>query len=203
MARVREVSKSNTESSVKAKRLGRGVSARLKALDLGMIQTLYGFGLIDEQISAALGVPARTLTYWRKNEDFSAAVRAGKEIADSRVERSLYERAMGYSHLDTDIRVVRGEVVKTEFIKNYPPDTAACIFWLKNRRPDLWREKHELAVHGDNAQIMVVMDSRAIDAVVGILSNEQRPVEIGHDGSGVCIPDSGQCCVEAVDGESG
>jgi hypothetical protein len=28
-----------------------------------------------------------------------------------------------------------------ETMRHYPPDTTACIFWLKNRRPDLWRDK--------------------------------------------------------------
>ena len=37
------------------------------------------------------------------------------------------------------------KIVKTPIRKRYPPDVVACIFWLKNRRPDIWRDKREEA----------------------------------------------------------
>jgi hypothetical protein len=30
------------------------------------------------------------------------------------------------------------------YVEHIPPDVTACIFWLKNRRPDLWRDTHQL-----------------------------------------------------------
>lgn len=33
--------------------------------------------------------------------------------------------------------------------KEVPPDVTAQIFWLKNRRPDLWRDKQDLNVEGN------------------------------------------------------
>jgi hypothetical protein len=38
-----------------------------------------------------------------------------------------------------------GVVTQVKYRQHVPPDTTACIFWLKNRRPDLWRDRHEIA----------------------------------------------------------
>ena len=37
------------------------------------------------------------------------------------------------------------------YTERYPPDTTAAIFWLKNRRPDLWRDKHRIEHSGQVA----------------------------------------------------
>ena len=34
--------------------------------------------------------------------------------------------------------------------KQVAPDTAAAIFWLKNRQPDIWRDKKEMVVEENN-----------------------------------------------------
>ena len=60
----------------------------------------------------------------------------------------LFHRATGYEHPEDDIKSVNGEIVITPTVKHYPPDTTAAIFWLKNRRPDLWRDKVESALTG-------------------------------------------------------
>ena len=75
------------------------------------------------------------------------SLKVGKDIPDQNVERSLYQRAIGYSHPDVDIRVVDGDVVQTEIVKHYPPDTTAAIFWLKNRKPKDWRDKQEVELN--------------------------------------------------------
>ena len=58
----------------------------------------------------------------------------------------LYERAMGYQTEDIDVRVINGEIIQTPIVKNYPPDTTAAIFWLKNRNPHEWRDKKTVEV---------------------------------------------------------
>jgi hypothetical protein len=47
---------------------------------------------------------------------------------------------------------VHGEIVMTPTVKRYPPDTAAAIFWLKNRQRAKWRDKieHDHGVQPDN-----------------------------------------------------
>ena len=105
---------------------------------------LCALGATDIEIADFFGVDARTLYRWKgEYPEFCQSLKISKEIADERVERSLFARANGYEHDEVDIRVIAGEVVQTPIRKFYPPDTTACIFWLKNRRPDLWRDKIE------------------------------------------------------------
>lgn len=112
-------------------------------------QKLCRLGATDVEIADFIGVDVRTLYRWKgENEAFCQALKAGKDVADERVERSLFARANGYEHDEVDIRVVNGEVVQTQIRKFYPPDTTACIFWLKNRKPAGWREKIENVVMG-------------------------------------------------------
>lgn len=106
-------------------------------------------GATDMELADALGVSVRTINYWRaKKPEFAAAMKAGKDVADERVVRSLFSRATGYECDEVDIRVVNGEVVKTPIRKIYPPDSTAMIFWLKNRKPKEWRDKIEQELTG-------------------------------------------------------
>jgi hypothetical protein len=34
--------------------------------------------------------------------------------------------------------------VYAHYVEHVPPEVTAGIFWLKNRRPDLWRDTHQL-----------------------------------------------------------
>ena len=102
-------------------------------------------GLTDKEMADVFGVSEVTLNAWKKRHPpFLKSLKAGKDMADAKVAQSLYKRALGYSHKDTDIKMYEGKVIKTEIIKQYPPDTTAGIFWLKNRQPDKWREKSEV-----------------------------------------------------------
>ena len=75
------------------------------------------------------------------NPEFSDAIQSGKDSADAKVAQSLYHRAKGYKTTETDVKVIDGQIVLTELQKNYPPDPASMIFWLRNRQPKLWRNK--------------------------------------------------------------
>lgn len=105
----------------------------------------------DIEIADFFGVDVRTIYRWKEaHEEFCQSLKTGKEIADERVERSLFARATGYEHDEVDIRVINGEVVQTPIRKYYPPDTTAGIFWLKNRRKDQWREIKAVELTGAN-----------------------------------------------------
>ncbi len=105
---------------------------------------LFAAGKTDAEAAQELEVNPVTLHRWRKKYDsFCKTTKEVKAKADERVIKSLYERALGYSHEDVDIRVVEGKIVKTKLIKHYPPSEVACIFWLKNRQPDLWKDRTE------------------------------------------------------------
>ena len=109
-----------------------------------LVEVAASQGLIDKEIYEMLGISKRTFQCYQKRHPlFSESLKKGKEIADSDVVRSLYQRACGYSHPDVHISQFEGSVIKTPIIKHYPPDTTACIFWLKNRQKERWRDKYD------------------------------------------------------------
>ena len=108
-------------------------------------------GAINSDLAAEFDVGIETIRRWAtKYPEFKAAITAAKEIADTRVERSLYERATGYTFESEKIFCNKeGLVTKVPYMEHVPPDTTAQIFWLKNRKPKEWRDKRELEVTGD------------------------------------------------------
>ena len=62
------------------------------------------------------------------------------------LERSLYERANGYSYDAVKIFMPTGakKPVYAPYVEHVPPDVTACIFWLKNRDPQHWRDSQQL-----------------------------------------------------------
>lgn len=111
---------------------------------------LCELGATDVDLAEFFSVSVSTLNLWKLQHDkFSESLKLGKEPADERVKQSLYHRACGYSHPEDDIRVVNGELVITPTVKHYPPDTTACIFWMKNRDKENWRASPEDAPSGD------------------------------------------------------
>lgn len=133
----------------------KGRPSKKDGIDLCMLTKLAEMGLTIEQIAEVLNINADSLYTYQKDPIFSEAIKKGKEISDNRVKRSLFERATGYSHPDVDIRVCDHEIVKTPIIKHYPPDTAAAIFWLKNRLPDEWKDKHEYVGKDDGPLVVI------------------------------------------------
>ena len=106
-------------------------------------------GLTDEQIAVNIGIGYSTLQAWKsKYQDIQDTLKKGKEVIDRQVENALLKRALGYEYTETTREAVKdaasGEVkmrVTKEVVKQVIPDTTAQIFWLKNRRPDKWRDK--------------------------------------------------------------
>lgn len=84
-------------------------------------------GLTDEQIAHNCGISTTTLYNWKnKHVEIFEALKKGKEVVDYQVENALLKKAL-------------------------VGDTTAQIFWLKNRRPDKWRDKQETKIEaGDN-----------------------------------------------------
>lgn len=100
-------------------------------------------GATDEEIAKRLGISRDSFYQYKKEfSDFSDTLKETKEIVDAQVENALLKRALGYEYKEVTKKVVDGELKVTKVItKQVVPDTTAQIFWLKNRRPDKWREK--------------------------------------------------------------
>lgn len=122
----------------------------------------------DKEISDILEVTEKTLNLWKiEYPEFLQSLKRGKEEADSRVVKRLFDRAMGYEHRDTYITQYQGKIIKEDIIKHYPPDTTACIFWLKNRQPDKWRDVQDISHKVELPQIIEMSAEEYLKAVNG------------------------------------
>lgn len=104
-------------------------------------------GATDADLGRFFDVDERTINNWKEaHPEFLQSLKGGKEQADARVAQSLYRRALGWEH--EAVKIVADAKTGAEHIvsytQRYPPDTTAAIFWLKNRRPDLWRDRQAL-----------------------------------------------------------
>lgn len=98
-------------------------------------------GLTDEQIADKIGIGYSTLQTWKsKYQDIQDTLKKGKEVVDIEVENALLKRALGYRY---DEITLEDGIEKKRVTKEVVPDTTAQIFWLKNRRPDKWRDKQK------------------------------------------------------------
>lgn len=137
-------------------------------------------GLTDEQIAKSIGVSRSTLSEWKKkHETIREALSTGKEFADRMVENSLFKMTQGYTmnvkkafkvkkieYDDTGKKKVEKEELQyaeeTEYVS---PDIKAIMFWLKNRKPDIWREKivDKEGDEGGNTGVVVLTPTQVQD----------------------------------------
>lgn len=105
-------------------------------------------GLTDEQIAKQMNINVATLYRWKNDHcEICEALKKNKDVVDNMVENALLRNAMGeYKTVEErrynpDTRQFELVLVKRE---TRAPDTTAQIFWLKNRRPNKWRDKREV-----------------------------------------------------------
>lgn len=128
-----------------------GRPSKFKPEFIAQAEKLCKLGATDIELADFFEVDVRTLHRWKgEHTEFCHSLKAGKQEADDRVERSLFARANGYEHDEVDIRVIGQDVIQTPIRKFYPPDTTAAIFWLKNRRPEDWRDNSKVELTGAN-----------------------------------------------------
>jgi hypothetical protein len=107
-------------------------------------EKLCKLGATDKELADFFEVSEQTLNTWKKDHpEFLESLKKGKGLADAEVGERLFQRACGFSHPDVHISNYQGAITQTPIVKQHAPDTTACIFWLKNRRPDLWRDRME------------------------------------------------------------
>ena len=100
-------------------------------------------GLTDEDIAEKIGITVRTFYRWQKytvtnadgkiTQPIKEALKKGKELPDAKVEQSLLNKALS-------------------------GDVTAMIFWLKNRRPDKWRDKPEALSGEEREPVRIIFD---------------------------------------------
>jgi hypothetical protein len=117
---------------------------------------LCRLGATDKELADFFEVDESTINEWKEvYPQFSLSIKKGKEFADAEVADKLFKRATGYKHPDVDIKQHEGAIIITKLTKHYPPDTAAAIFWLKNRQKGKWRDKQDIEMNATLKSVTV------------------------------------------------
>lgn len=144
---------------------------------------LCAAGATDFELAEAFEVVARTIYRWKaEHPEFSQAIALGKGAPDDRVEASLYHKAIGYTFESEKVFQFQGQIFRAATVEHVPPDTTAATFWLKNRRPDQWRDRQSLEHTGpDGGPIKTedVSDMEAARRVAHLLTRALREPEKG------------------------
>lgn len=145
---------------------------------------LCRLGATDVEIRSFFRITIEEFNSWvEKNQEFRESLLAGREIADAEVANKFYQRACGYSHDDVHISAFQGEIIITPIVKHYPPDVNAGEFWLKNRRPDLWRDRVELTgKDGSELQKPDILEvARSISYLLVAAQHKQEEINSGNE----------------------
>lgn len=128
-------------------------------------------GLTEKQIAKNIGITQQTLDVWKnKYPSLAETLKKNREVADREVENALFRKACGYTakvirstkvkHVEYDAAGKKKkeweEIVPTEEEVHIPADTTAQIFWLKNRKPDAWRNKPEIVTENEGEETGVI-----------------------------------------------
>jgi Helix-turn-helix domain of resolvase len=128
-------------------------------------------GATRADLADRFGVSVNTVVAWQlEHQEFSDSCKQGRQAADERVEQSFYERAVGYTYDSEKLLVVQGEVVREPIKEHVPPDPRAAEFWLRNRRPDRWKDIKQL-------ETRVAEDDPLLAYLKSINGRVLRPVE--------------------------
>ncbi len=162
---------------------GRPSSFKTEYIDLAYNYTLLGAS--DKDLANFFDVAEQTINYWKNQfPEFSESLKKGKYEADSEIALSLYRRAKGCKVKEQQLvklkrvtyqdkkRIEDERVEIVEIEKELPPDTTSCIFWLKNRKPENWRDKvnTDLTTNGKDIKsepliIQVIDNSSQIESL--------------------------------------
>lgn len=131
--------------------------------NLKLIGRWYRNGATDEEVAEKLNISKTTLyKYVEEHSELFELRKRNKEIIDSEVEEALLKKSLGFTQIvkkafkvkhvkynENGKRVSEDEEVvqANEEVYIAPSDTA-MIFWLKNRQPELWKDKHEVEHSG-------------------------------------------------------
>ena len=136
---------------------GIGRPTKYKSKYDNQVYKLCLLGAIDKEIADFFEVEEQTINNWKlEYPSFFESMRAGKSVADMNISESLYNRAQGSTirkqsafkvkrYKQVGEKVVADEEIEiVDLEEQVPPDTLAIKYWLSNRRPKDWKEKHEV-----------------------------------------------------------
>lgn len=100
-------------------------------------------GATDKDMAEAFNVCEDTINEWKHAHPSFAEQMTGKRIANAEMAHSLYQRGRGYEHEAVQFFCHNGIIIEQRYTKKYPPDTTAASLFLRNREPELWRDKQD------------------------------------------------------------
>lgn len=130
------------------------------------VEYMLHAGMSTQQVADKLGIDNTTLTRWMHDYPALAqAVKNGRKPVDQTIINSLYKQGLGGQVYTTEkwgrVPPTAAEIMaaakagrpqpKAKWAKlqeirtQHAPDTIAQIFWLKNRDPEHWRDRREVA----------------------------------------------------------
>lgn len=156
-----------------------------EAVELGLS------GATDFEAAETLGISVTTLNIWKgRDPAFAKALQVSKDIADSKIEASLFHKARGYTFRSEKIFNNDGIITRAETFEHVPPDTTAMIFWLKNRQRERWRDVQDHKVDGQiehNHTHTIEADPRRL--AIALLATLRKAVEAPMIEGEVSAPD--------------
>ena len=127
-------------------------------------------GATNENLADAFEVSVATISNWLRDfPEFKEAVTQGRMVADADVAERLYTRATGYDREGSRWFQTPEGPQEVKVTQHYAPETAACMFWLRNRRRDLWRDKVEVE-HRASDELLALLEEAGER-----LANVKRP----------------------------
>lgn len=149
----------------KKEKVNKNKGGRPTAFKDEYVELAYNYcllGATDSELASFFGVVESTINKWKKDHSkFSESIKKGKEQADALIARRLFDRAYGATiktqqafkvknvSWQGDKRVETETIEIVELQQEQVPDTTAAIFWLKNRRPNAWRDKQVTEHEGE------------------------------------------------------
>lgn len=150
-------------------------------------QLAYQFALLgatDKQMAEFFGVAESTFNLWKQRQKgFSESIKKGKAEADAIIAASLFHRAKGYTHKAVKILQHEGSSYEHEYTEHYPPDATAAIFWLKNRQPELWRDKQHVEHGGRIGGGPATVEEMSIEQIDAELAKRKAKQEAASQGA--------------------
>lgn len=142
---------------------GRPTDHKIEYNDLAYNYCLLG--ATDKELADFFNVSEQTINNWKKDESngFFESIRAGKELADINVAKSLYKSATGYvAKRQKEVKYKTIDEKTSKVVETYdiidleeevPPDTSAAKFWLSNRQRDKWSDRKDIDIKSDGKEI--------------------------------------------------
>lgn len=171
----------------------RGQKGKYNPELLGRIKIWVRNGATNKDICAKIGISEKTFYEWlNKHSNLREALKENKDDVDDQVENALLKRALGFEYEEVEETDGPNGFERKVKKKRALPSEVACFFWLKNRRPDKWREKRETELTGKNGGPIEVKNTN-ID-LSGLTDEELekleeiasrvKPCDAGNDSEG-------------------